>query len=402
MSAVDCAVVDLMAVVVAQPHRDRYMPHLDGLRFLAVLTVMVEHWVHDRYKLYLPWGYAGVSLFFVLSGFLITGILLRARDEAEAVGQPARVTLWRFYVRRFLRIFPLYYLAVVVAAIFLIEGRAMLWPNLLYVSNIAQFLDGKWAGSVALFWSLAVEEQFYLVWPFAILMLPRRLIPATVVATILLAPAFRFGMALAMPDRDLIKVLPISCLDALGLGSALALLRMKEGGSRTFERVCLLVGLPAWIALRLLVVYKLVPPAVATLEASAFCLVFTWLIARCADGVRGPAGVLLGWRPIVYLGTISYGLYVIHTLIYPIAIAPIRIWPVPSVMAQPALRFVVLLGCTIALASISWWLYERPINALKRHFPYVPGSVRAATADRAAPAELTPTSASAAPVSGRG
>ena len=376
-------------------HRDRHMTQLDGLRLFAVLAVMVEHWLPDRDKLHVPWGAAGVSLFFVLSGFLITGILLRARDEADAVGQPVRTTLGRFYVRRFLRIFPLYYVAVIVSAICLAEGRSMLVPNLLYLSNIAQFLNGHVAGGVALFWSLAVEEQFYLVWPLAILLLPRRALRPTIVATIALAAIFRVGMATLAPGHGLTYMLPISCLDALGLGALLALLRMKEGGSRRLESIGLLVGLPTWLAIRALIVANRAPPAIAAIEPTAYALVFAWLIARVADGFRGAVGRVLAWRPIVYLGTISYGLYVVHTLVYPIAIARVRVWPVPSVMSILPLRLVVLFVSTAAVASLSWWLYERPINRLKRFFPYV----RDTTTRRVAPAELTPTSASAAQAS---
>jgi len=317
---------------------------------------------------------AGVRLFFVLSGFLITSILLRARDQAAAIEQPVRTTLARFYIRRFLRIFPLYYAAVALAAIGTREGRYMLLPNLLYVTNFAQFAKGDWTGSVSHFWSLAVEEQFYLIWPLLILWLPRRQIKAVVCIAVLSAPVFRVMMLFLKPNLHLVEVLPVSCLDALGLGGMLAIVRNeRQGHSRRFELACLLIGLPLWIALRAGVMAKLsLPEAVWTLEATFASLVFTWVIGRAADGFRGPMGYVLSFGPVVYLGTISYGLYVIHL--------PFIYWKylwktdarlLQDIMLWTPSRFLLLFLITVCIASVSWWFYERPINSLKRYWPYV-------------------------------
>lgn len=357
------------------PPGETHRVQLDGLRTFAVLAVMGEHWAHGDWLRFFPGGMAGVRLFFVLSGFLITGILLRARDQANAAGQPVRTTLARFYVRRFLRIFPLYYAAVLLAAMVSSEGRRMLLPNLLYTTNFAQFAAGDWSGCVSHFWSLAVEEQFYLVWPLLILLVPRHRIRAVVWITLLSAPAFRVILLLLKPDLPLVEVLPVSCLDSLGLGAMLAVLRDEQRGmSRGFEWACLIIGLPLWIAFRAGVVARLtMPEAIWTLESTCASLVFTWLIGRAADGFRGPFGHVLSFGPIVYLGTISYGLYVIHLpLIY-----WKYLWKTDARLLQDIMywipsRFLFLLFITVCVASVSWWFYERPINSLKRYWPYVP------------------------------
>lgn len=348
---------------------NRYMVQLDGLRALAVLAVMVEHWVPDDLRFHLPWGTAGVHLFFVLSGFLITGILLQARIDAEKAVQPVFSTLLRFYARRFLRIFPLYYAAVIITALTLVEGRQMLVPNLLYTSNFAQWHDQEWARAVAHFWSLAVEEQFYLIWPFLMLLVPTRLLQPIVWMTILAAPLFRVSMALLRPEDRFFEILPLSCFDALGLGAILAMLQ-RAGPTRRLENLCILTGLPLWIATRALVIGKFGLTPITTLETTALSLIFVGIIGRASRGYTGITGRLLSFGPIVYLGTISYGLYVIHNLVFPVLLAHVRIYPIPAVLNHPVLRIVLLFGTTVALASLSWFALERPINQLKRLVPY--------------------------------
>ena len=152
---------------------------LDGLRGIAVTLVIAYHSLalgaedHHAFEPFHP-GSFGVRLFFVLSGYLITGIFIKARTDAEAADWPLRRVLLAFYLRRVLRIFPVAYLCILVA--WLIGDRSVTryaaW-YLTYAQNIL-FADVGWQGKLTHFWSLAVEEQFYLVWPFLALWLPRR------------------------------------------------------------------------------------------------------------------------------------------------------------------------------------------------------------------------------------
>lgn len=150
-----------------------HMKQLDGLRAIAVLSVLYYHFYSNA----LPFGIMGVRLFFVLSGFLITGILLQCRRLAETGGQSSLFTLRRFYIRRFLRIFPLFYLVLLVSAVINLQGfRDGLWWHAAYLSNV-YFAAGGNAGATIHFWSLSVEEQFYLIWPWLILYVPRAWLP---------------------------------------------------------------------------------------------------------------------------------------------------------------------------------------------------------------------------------
>ena len=137
-----------------------HMPQLDGLRTLAVAAVIWSHWV-PPYQFGFEWGVMGVNLFFVLSGFLITGILLDSRAGAVRPGD-RWFAIRQFYTRRVLRIFPLFYMTL--ALLVLVNVRPVrqtfLW-HVCYLSNVYFFRQGAWIGQISHFWSLAVEEQFY-------------------------------------------------------------------------------------------------------------------------------------------------------------------------------------------------------------------------------------------------
>jgi len=184
----------------AQVAQDRWCPQLDGLRAIAVTFVLIHHWISPR----LGFGIIGVQLFFVLSGFLITGILLRERRGVESGRQSIGFSVRQFYARRFLRIFPLYYACL---ALFVVLDRFEIRKSLVwfacYLSNVFFFLKGEFGGPFSHFWSLAVEEQFYLFWPWIVLLAPRKRLLAILVGAIVLAPLTRLTTFL----RNILHVL---------------------------------------------------------------------------------------------------------------------------------------------------------------------------------------------------
>src|SRR5665213_1037330 len=173
-----------------------YMPQLDGLRALAVLAVWFEHWgappipglkyIHEL-------GGLGVFLFFVLSGFLITGILLRGREAIETQGIALREVTRTFYIRRFLRILPVYYVVLFSTAILLPNTRRLFWWHFTYTTNL--WYGVHWFDYVpgAHFWSLAVEEQFYLAWPWLVLLTPRRFLMKSMIWIAAISAIYRLG-----------------------------------------------------------------------------------------------------------------------------------------------------------------------------------------------------------------
>jgi peptidoglycan/LPS O-acetylase OafA/YrhL len=355
----------------------RHMVQLDGLRAMAVLAVIFSHAGPAAIAHQIGAGALGVRLFFVLSGFLITGILLRARYETAAPG----VALRAFYARRFLRIFPLYYgVLFAIAALGLPEARDAFWWHVSYASNYYYALQGQWGSALSHFWSLAVEEQFYLVWPWLVLFTPLRRLPFVLIGTILLGPVSRV-ILLHTTDNLISAATPtIACLDSLGAGALLAWLWYAPGPAHAASRPAAtrMTGIALVCGLACLAIVTLfgtlgtgwkIRLALWDLGAS---LVFVWLVNGAARGFSGAAGRLLSSRPLVYLGTISYGIYIFHPLVEP-AIKGLGAWSgldLPFPERGGAARFVCVAAPAILMAALSWHAFERPINALKSRFSY--------------------------------
>jgi peptidoglycan/LPS O-acetylase OafA/YrhL len=349
------------------------MPQLDGLRTLAVAAVAWSHWM-PAWQLGFEAGLMGVNLFFVLSGFLITGILLDSR--AEAVGPAGRwFAIRQFYARRVLRIFPLFYMTLAVLVLINVRPvrQTVVW-HVCYLSNVYVFRQGAWIGQLSHFWSLAVEEQFYLVWPYLMIFLPVRRVRPVVLALIGLAPVYRVVMGLVDPENALAFVLTIGCLDALGIGALLAYAQRNGDDSRRGAgRRLLCIGLSSWAGIETLNRLHLAPGPLLHLQPTFLDMFFGWVVLTAARGFKGWFGRFLRWSPMAYLGKISYGLYVFHNLmIYGLVFAVSNLHAPALIVNVAWVRCLGLLVLTISAAAVSWHFFERPLNDLKRYFPYNP------------------------------
>jgi peptidoglycan/LPS O-acetylase OafA/YrhL len=354
-----------------------HMPQLDGLRALAVFAVLLAHtmpWLHERFDL----GAAGVRLFYVLSGFLITGILLRARAQAAAAGAGRGRVLRAFYARRFLRIFPPYYAALFAAAALALPGvrETFAW-HVSYLSNIYAYLHGYYYPHLAHLWSLSVEEQFYLLWPAVVLFAPARALPALVVATVCVGPASRLLFAPFAAEPHRAAAIATSCLDTLGLGALLAL-AWESGAAapalrRKLGRAALAAGAGLYLAVLASGLLKWGWHFRFASKDVAYGLLFFWLVDRAATGLGGPGGWLLEARPVAYVGRISYGVYLFHEFLPPL-LRRLDPW-LPSALRLPTehgpARFLYVAAATLSVAALSWHLFEKPLNGLKKWFPYV-------------------------------
>lgn len=347
---------------------------LDGIRAIAVLSVFAYHalaFEPDFSGLRaLQLGRFGVTVFFVLSGFLITSRLLSLEARRD-LGAGAR---WRsFFVRRIARIFPLYYATV---AVVLLLGTSRAWPWLVTYSlnvGIARSLleHGRWIGPGHL-WSLCVEEQFYLLFPLLVLTRLRRWVAPIVGAAAVGAVALRIAVAMTGNPWAMTAVwmLPPAHFDALGAG-ILAALAAGSGDDRVrrwvagFHETGPLLGALATIGLGVaatrspwahviglqdqagMVWAAVFPTALSATSAAA--ILAAW------RGEFGAVGRVLGSRPLVALGRISYAVYVFHLLI--LTYFTHHAW-LPT---HPLTRALLALGATIALAAASWRVLERPL-----------------------------------------
>jgi len=239
---------------------------------------------------------------------------------------------------------------------------------------------GHFDGPVGHFWSLAVEEQVYLLWPVIVLWLPRRWLLPTAWGAVALAVAGRFALARMGCNSLSASMTTPTCLDALGIGAVLAITGRAPRGRVAVAGLALIVAatilhdagraMPLWLATGKL----------------GWSLLSWWLLGRAADGFGGAFGWLLESRPLRQVGKISYGIYVIHGLLP--AISEWSRYRFGTSLGMPQeegfARLLYVLIVSSLLASLSWRYLEGPLNDLKRFFPYV-------TRPRRGPAEWSDT-----------
>ncbi|MBC5992203.1 acyltransferase family protein [Pontibacter cellulosilyticus] len=354
-----------------------YMVQLDGLRAIAVAVVVLFHWTPEVKQTGL--GGLGVQLFFVLSGYLITGILLQARTKAESLGIGKTQIIRSFYARRFLRIFPLYYVVIILAALL---GSAnvqhYLGWHLSYLTNFAIFKEGRWIGEASHLWSLAVEEQFYLLWPLVILYTPRRYLSVTIAGFILLAPTFKLTCFLLDVGGSRLGVLPISSFHYLGAGSLLALFGTaiaSHDNKHWPDRLNLAVktlgiaGLVSFVILHFSSGESVKGIGWIIIKEFAVIGLFLSLTLGAAHGFKGAAGKVLSSRPMVYLGQISYGLYIFHNFVPYFMKSLLQRFGITEL--DPFLLLSINTFALLAVSTVSWFFFESRLNRYKKHFPYV-------------------------------
>lgn len=357
---------------MAEKKTNEYMPQLDGLRAIAVLCIMWHHWAPDRFNTGIPLDRA-VQLFFVLSGFLITGILLDARARAEATENSLVEVFVSFYARRMLRIFPLYYLVLAVACYFQVAGLPAGWRwHALYASNFYFLSSPGWGTPIGHFWSLAVEEQFYLLWPALILCLRVRSIPAVLAVTAVVGPLYRMAGSYTNSNGIWFIGTPGS-FDSLAIGGFVAYgCRYTKGAWRTSARYRLLAFLVALFAYVIITIPGC-PGWLRYFDFSFLSVAFGVVVFQAALGFRGICGSLLSSWVLRYIGKISYGLYVFHNFASIPTRELLRLFP--QLKLVPGNFLLCNLAITFCASSLSWYLLESPLSLLKKHFPYTSRSV---------------------------
>ncbi len=372
------------------------MGQLDGLRAIAVFAVIAQHTLPPENPLSsLRLGSHAVHLFFVLSGFLITAILLSARDRCENGGYQMRHVLKAFYLRRALRIFPAYYLILAIAFIVGVEDLRGSWEwHFSYLTNVYLAIRGTGHGAVTHLWSLAIEEQFYIVWPLVVLLMPRRWLSTTLSVTVLTGPLFRLGMWNLTQNVKSTTMLMPACADFLGTGAILAYLSRNHVPDASTARVAAYIcgGSAALWAFSLQFSESATLVISGLIEAAFFASV----IYLCANSMTGVFGRVLNAAPLRFVGLISYGIYLIHHFIPYFFVALERRFDVWSrfPLTHGWASFVAVSVVSTLFAALSWQLIEAPINSFKRFFPYVPsGKTGKGGASQAADADVMLSSA---------
>ena len=378
------------------PSNQTYFPALDGIRALAFLMVFGAHYAD------LPWGWTGVDVFFVLSGFLITGILFDTRNDEHRARN--------FYVRRTLRIFPLYYgillMLLLGYPVFRWEWNWawLAWPA--YAGNFLRGIRPFEAGSalqrlaffwpisrthpsvrlyMGHFWSLCVEEQFYLIWPWIIFRIEdRKKLLRICIVCVLLCPILRVVGAQLLPqfmlDQQVLDCWTPFRVDALLLGGVIALVRRGPSAPRLLAVARVGFGFMftvtviwfAFGATHRIADYAL-PPWRLTWGLSFVDLLSACMIILALEP-RSVIFRIFNLRPLRWLGRISYGAYVYHDILHPILSRFID-----QFGFKHAERAAIVIGLSLTLvlswASFRW--FESPFIRLKDRWAKAPNSTPA-------------------------
>lgn len=334
----------------------------DGLRAVAFAAVFINHSTHT------PLLWAGVDIFFVLSGFLITGILLQRKRDGSGYFGP-------FYRRRAFRILPSYLLTIVIYGFLSSwQGYKPLWLFLL-APNVQ---DLRHNGQTLLpLWSLAVEEQFYLLWPIVVLFTSERMLLRLSLAAVVLTPILRMLCTPYMPNHLYIYSLTPFRADLLCAGAALSLLWKGRTPvtAALIERwswpLCL-VGFGLFAGTQVWPVFRLASNSV---PANGFVYLFSLLgatgLLAAALTSKGWFRRLLSYPPLRYLGEISYTMYLIHVVF----LVRLQARFGPRLWVNLTGLFLIIL-----YASVSWFLLEKPLIRFAARRPTLPripfGSVR--------------------------
>jgi peptidoglycan/LPS O-acetylase OafA/YrhL len=368
------------------PPRLSHIPALDGVRGLAIAMVLATHSVSvfgDPYgagaigrAFYL--AHTGVDLFFVLSGFLITCVLLDTREF--------RGYFVSFFCRRGLRIWPLYFCVVglillVLAPVIRSQVRDFGawrsgWPwNLGLATNLYLARHGNWTCAITdVTWSVSIEEQFYIVWPFVVVLLGRRYLSGLATAMIVLAMCSRAWIATHNADPWFVSyLLPWTRMDSLAVGALLASAigppsEAQQSVSRTGRMT---VG----IVLSVLLIV-----GASLLQANwyvifgflGFSLGYGVLLATALYTGPGPVRVFVNWRSLRFLGRVSYCIYLVHLIVgYGLKFV-LEPW-ISNQWAFYLIGSAGMVGGSIGLGVLSWYLFESRLLRLTRYVPR-PGS----------------------------
>ena len=350
-----------------------YIKQLDSIRGIAVLLVILSHWVPISF--FQAGAFIGVNTFFVLSGFLITNILLHNKDRAEALNHSKVLVLKNFFFRRALRIFPIYFL-VVFTLYLLGEGRihninAEIGYLLSFTINF-HFASLKYFGDfTAHLWSLAVEEQFYLVWPWLALCLPRKYLPVAIGLFILTG----FTSQLFIKDHfDYLTT--YSCLDAFGLGALLSWVYVYylHHLKKTFRVFSVLVIV--YVSFTILYLLNLLPilPPTRTLVSLLAVWLIAYIMVKLQANKNHKFTFLLNNTKLIFLGKISYGVYLYHFYIPYLGIRLVNgLQKLLPAFLQPYSFIFIGIGIfslIIIFSWLSWRFIEMPIMRLKKYFEY--------------------------------
>jgi peptidoglycan/LPS O-acetylase OafA/YrhL len=340
-----------------------YLPQLDGLRGLAILAGVFHHFDFHP-PAWMDWGPVGPSVFFLLSGYLITLSLWKLREKHTGGLWNFSQVLASFHARRICRLLPVVGVLLAIGWLCNIQEYRETWLwHATFLSNFYIVAQNEWVGSLSHLWSLSLQEQFYLVWPLTLLV-PRPLFPHAMISVILGAAMFRLGcIVMGASEFSRWFLLPGS-LDAFATGGLAAwIVQNRRAGAIAKKELALPLLVAALSSLALSRYLRFLPntnPGIAAVELFE-CAFFGWLLLCLVTAPKSAASGALTFRPLIFIGKLSYGIFVFHSLVG-VSISP---WLKTFGLDHenyPLLRATILACFSITVAAVSWRWMEQPLN----------------------------------------
>lgn len=345
---------------------NKYIIGLNGIRAIAVFFVIISHrFPEEHFLKSFPIGSYGVDIFFVLSGFLISRGLFFQLKSKESTLRSKNQILKSFFLKRCLRIFPIYY--TLLLFLFLTKGiignnyTENIWWYVLYGANYLNYFQNKWFGALAHLWSLSVEEQFYIFFPILLVFIFRKRILLMLTLFIIIGTLYPFFI-----DGNT-RILTLSCINAFGIGGLLAYLEIyKNSFVFSFYRCTIFLSIPIIL---LIIVHNLVTKIPFFPERLAVSVITIFVITRCLlKPTSFVVSKILNNRFLNFIGIISYGVYLYHNIVP-------KYWKYVLFKLNANLNnyqfsyveFLLQTSFIIFLSYCSWILIEKPILNLKKH-----------------------------------
>ena len=352
----------------------QYIPQFDSIRAIAVLLVIVHHWFEgNRVLNFLPNGSLGVNIFFVLSGFLITGILLKAKKQSEEQGLKKSTLFSNFYIRRTLRIFPIYYLLLII--FWIINDPAIKEDGIYYftyTSNYLFYAEQFFPARLSHLWSLAVEEQFYIFWPWLIVLVNKKYLPYLISLFIIIGLSANY---IFISKGWWVQIFTPACFDAFAIGAMLSWViayrpEVIEQVQPKFKWICLIILL---LFIASVFDYSFLPNR--TVHALLAIAIIYYCLFKNSNRLMN---TILNNKWLMYIGKISYGVYLYHLFIPELwgwIINKFASWNIDLLYnkampgaIKPAWLFMQHFSFLMLICILSWKLIEKPVNNLKGRF----------------------------------
>lgn len=352
-----------------------YITEFDSIRAIAVILVLIHHLIPAPWSKYI--GPYAVALFFVLSGFLITRILLSEKMKISENATTFGKAIKSFYIRRSIRILPIYYLLFISLFLFHqvieIDIKGSAWYYLTYTSNILLFNLQRWIGMFSHTWSLSVEEQFYFIWPFFVLLVPfdkLKLISYTIIAG-----GFLYSLVFPMlyPELKFFNLQTPACMPVFALGALLGYHNFSGlSYNAGFLKICYVIGMIFPVILIVIGYLTVLNPFDYIGQLYYGIPAACFIISALNNKSPLINKFIFSNKFLIYLGKISYGIYLYHMPIY-------YLWPYLNhrlyrvlQVTNPDIQFtsdIILCSLITYFVSILSWKYiEKPINKLKLHY----------------------------------